>query len=778
MTLMRFQAGTEVSIDGKSYRFVNFIDVREPGHTPSWFLRRLDGHGTELFTVASLRRLYDDGQLKRLYTAADAHAANAEVARRRRTHIPDDLPPGDRKRREVRAEFIERVLAMVGLGGAHARLGPDVDGKSDTLLARALAEVSGQMADELQGIGLWDRRKKESERWQPPIAPPSGKPGDEPPDKPVVLVDQSTYYRWRAKYEPEDKRGLEGEFAARGNRNQLPPIVRTAMHTVMSNAIEQARDKRQIGKVATITMAQIRSKIDDALKPERLRTPELADKLVVPSPPTLHRHWATYPAFDRACATMGLSRARREFRFIRGHEHPEAPYELVEYDETPMPFVFIDEVRGVPLGKATFCAAIDVATHSLGGFTIGFDPFSDMTMMSTLRHAVCLKSYVSQDYGGRIRNEYLPGGMFRCIGIDNSQPAWGHTLKEVARTLDCDLMWLPPRTPWFKPIIENFFGLVTKLLLQELPGFALGRAIDCKDYDPKVNACIGLRQFLFLFHAWVIDIYQVRPQEELGHRSPNDRWRELLANGEPGLLDAADDVDSLFGVVREGVLDHRGVRFMNIRYGGPELEGLRLDQGAKRTILFKINPANLLHVMVYHPGLKDWVRGEAYRRDYADGLSLYVHGLVQAQIKRRGLEENEHTHIIGLADLKALIVESLPQAIELGSRQAIARALGVNSTHLIGGIDQFGRLPPPSGPWTGQTLNPCPDTARDPVPRDETPAPDASPSQAAAPGAFTTLVSDAAAPGASLAPRTVRPRRSFVADDSIAHVRLTEDRRR
>ncbi|MDO9714344.1 hypothetical protein, partial [Paracraurococcus lichenis] len=585
-----------MSINGEPYRLVEFIDRGEPNEPPAWFLRRLNRSETVLFTVAVLRRMFDEGQLKRLYTTADGHAADGEVMRRRHAYVPDDLPPADRRRREVRAEFVKRVQARLGLRGAHARLGPDVDGKPDTLLSRALAEVSREMAADLKGIGLRNRRKPEDA--DKASQPPKGKPGDEEPDEPVHLVDQSTYYRWLQRYDPEDKRGLEGDFAARGNRNQLLPAVKEAMLAAMRDAIEQAKDKRQVGKVATVTMASLRSSINQALAPKRLQSPELREELVPPSAPTLHRHWKTFPAFDRACATMGLSRARREFRFIRGHEHPEAPFELVEYDETHMPFMFVDEVHGVPLGMGNLCSALCVATHSCGGFNISFEPFSDMTMMSTLRHAVSLKSYVAREYGGRIRNEYLPGGMFRCIGIDNSKPAWGKTLKQVARTLDCDRMWLPPRTPWFKPVVEGFFRVLNQLLLQEMPGFTLGRAIDSKDYDPRVSACIGLRQFLFLFHAWICDIYQVRRQEGLGNRSPNECWRELLVNGEPGLLDSADDVASLFGVVRTGTLDHRGVRFCNIRYGSPELQGLRLDRGARQNILFKIDPANLLHVRV------------------------------------------------------------------------------------------------------------------------------------------------------------------------------------
>lgn len=735
MSLMRFVAGLEVLIEKRVHRFIE--DATVDGRR-AWILKRLgDGH-VEAFPVSRLRRLFDEGDLKKHHTEADGTAAQREAARRKRVHVLDDLPKKDADRRKVRGEFIRRVRARVGAGGMHAKAGTDANGKPVTLLERALADVSVEMREHL-------KTKQRPER----------------------VVSQSTYYKWLALApDPEDPRGLEGDFSSRGRRHQLHPVVVEATNAVMLGLITNAQDKRSAGKPATITMGAVKDDIENRLKLERLNAPGLAEELRVPSDPTLYRYWNRFPAYDRMVAKMGPSRARREFRFIRGHEAPEAPFETVEYDETAMPFFFYDEIHRVPLGKAHLCPVLDVATRAVGGFYVGFEPFSDLTMMCALRHAASLKSYVSAEYGDRITNDYLPGGMFRCVALDNSRQAWGGTLKAVAGALDCDRVWLPPRTPWFKPIVEGFFKLLNTLLLRELPGFDLGKGVDRVDYDPARNACIGLRHFLLIFHKWLLDVYHVRSQEGLGDRSPDERWRELLKNGEPGLLDSRDDLDSLFGVVREGTLDHRGVQFETIRYRSDDLANLILAHGVKKRVRFKINPTDLLHAMVWHPRAQGWVPAKAADENYAQGLSLRVHQLVRQHTRRKGRVENASAHLLGLSELRELIADSLPQARSIGANAAIARAMGLGTQNLLGRIDHQGRLGPASGPWEGQRLNPwaepAPKTLPAPPPAG---APAGGPRDADCPAPAAGGGAGRPSPAPS---RAVRPRKIFEADDSLS----------
>ena len=308
MALMRFVAGTEVEIHGHIWRFVDeaTLDGRS-----GWFLKRLSDGVAERFLVSDLKRLFDRGHLKRHYMAVDHTPGQREVERRKRIYVLDDLPEKDRIRRQDREEFMRRVQLRIGLSGMHAKVGTDETGKPITLLKRVLNEVSAEMREVLATKGGFERK-----------------------------IGQATYYRWRnLAPDVEDSRGLEGRFAARGSRNQIHPIVKKIIFFEMNQALVQARDKKGVGKVVTLTMKAVKESIEKALILEKAKAPDLFDDLTIPSNATLHRYWKQFPAFDRAVARSGMARARRDFRFIRGgFDKPAAPFEMVEFDETGLNF--------------------------------------------------------------------------------------------------------------------------------------------------------------------------------------------------------------------------------------------------------------------------------------------------------------------------------------------------------------------------------------------------------------------------------------------------------
>jgi hypothetical protein len=171
-------------------------------------------------------------------------------------------------------------------------------------------------------------------------------------------------------------------------------------------------------------------------------------------------------------------------------------------------------------------------------------------------------------------------------------------------------------------------------------------------------------------------------------------------------LDSADNLDTLFGVLREATLDHRGFRFMNIRYVSDDLQDLRLQHGYNRAIEFKIDPNNLLHALARLPGGIGWVRARAMRESYANGMSVHLHQLVQKHVKKQNLLETGDAHERGLEDLQKLIANSVPAELSIGTRNVVARALGIGTHNLFGTMDHAGHMGRTTGPFAGQPLLP------------------------------------------------------------------------
>lgn len=337
------------------------------------------------------------------------------------------------------------------------------------------------------------------------------------------------------------------------------------------------------------------------------------------------------------------------------------------------------------------------------GFYVGFEPPSDLSMVSALRHACLPKTYVADEYPD-IEGEYLGRGVYRQLTFDNELAAHGNTIQGIADELSFGYQFTPVRTPWFKSRVEAAFKAVNDIFLREMPGFVLGRGLARYDYDPARHGCVGLRHFLYLFHKWLIDVYcqHARP----GEASPAERWAQGTSFWEPELVARSKDLDLLFGVTRTGTLDHRGVVFETLRYYSEDLHRMRLRRGHHQSVKVKIDPSNLGAVHIWEPVDKCWVRAEAVDPGYAKGMSLHRHKLNRKHAVQTYPEAEAENFRRAEIELQEMIAEALPMALSIRSNSLIARALGIGTQHVFNNLDADGRLGPLTGPFEGARLNP------------------------------------------------------------------------
>ena len=662
---LRFVTGREIAIDGQVLRLVDKIRV---GGEEAWLAKRLKDGSAQTHSVAQMEELYVAGRL----VAHDDEGVGtpfqrATRARDRRTPR-DVLRPAARERRDFRRSFLRLVQSRLPPGAAHAKL-PAMDGTAPmTLLQKVLADASRELG-----------RAK-------PVSP-------------------ATYYRWK-ELAPEGSgsRALDGDFSLRGARHEAQGLVKQAALGEMQRLFDEAANRRRTDRPPEVTMAAIRQATRARLDVLRMLHPGLAGKIKDPCHASYHNWIKEIPAVTRAVAQHGQVRTRQMFRFVRGHDRPEAAFDKVEYDETKLPFFFFDEDHAIPLGRATLCWFLDVYSHGVCGFYLGFEPASDLTMTSAMRHCCLPKTYVRHDYPG-IENEWLMRGIPRRVVVDNSKPAWGRTAEALAHELDMDWDFTPVRQPYLKPIVEGMFKILNTDLLREIPGFVLSRDIDAQDYDPAVNGCLGIRHFLYILHKWLLDLYHSRRQAWLGC-SPNERYLEGTRNVEPGLIDRASDLEALFGIVRKGRLDHRGIVYEGIRYRSDELQALRLRDGAVQAVDVKVNPSDLHRVHVLDRRERIWVPATAERPSYAAGMSLHRHALIRKFAANKYNRRDEDILAQAQQDLSQLIRASYKDALSIQASALTARALGVGTQNILGGIDHDGLLQAPTGPFAGKAANP------------------------------------------------------------------------
>lgn len=520
-------------------------------------------------------------------------------------------------------------------------------------------------------------------------------------DKPVSVA---AYYRWRQRAAQGGIAALtDGRDSPKGRRAPGAEIAKQ----VMAEAILSAKQVSKVGVAPSITMNRLEAEVRQRISDENVRKLAIGGngcRLAVPSRSTLHRIWKDFPAEERAVAESGRIAAAHAFRGGHGVVRPEACLDLVEFDETRLPYYFFDEFLGVPLGRAWLSWYIDVYSHAPIGFYVGFEPPGDLGITSALRHACLPKAYVATQYPN-IRGRYAPAGVPRKVTFDNGLSQWGHTIETIGLDLNMTIQFARSRTPWFKSRVEGMFRLLNEKLLQEMPGFVLRRDIDKKDYDPSQQGCIGLRHFLYILHTWLVDVYFQQPQG-MFLQTPAELWDEGTAVWPPDLVPRAHDLDILFGVKRKGRLDHRGVVFENLRYHSPELHALRRRHGESLTVEVKIDPSDLGQVHARIDAAFPWIRATATAAGYASGLSLHRHKLNLQNARERFRDTSMNGLLRADALLRETIAEAFPAAESIRNNQQIARALGIGTQNVFGSLDHDGELGKLRGPFVGMQLNP------------------------------------------------------------------------
>jgi putative transposase len=663
--LVRYKMVTRIWSEGSEY----------------WIIKNTKDNVSEQRSREELDRLSDEHHL-RFDGDKDEDSSEKRRQRRLKAAVPlSDLDLKKQTRIKFRKAVIQAVAERTAPGTKTAKIIKDGKRTGETVLQTVLDELGQTLGKEYFG--------KE------------------------VTIDQSTYYRWLAKYgEYGDHKDLAGGFDDRGNREQLHPITRKILRAEMAAEIEAAKHRNHPGGKARPVMKDIMGRVLIRLKAERLKNPGV--ELPMPVRSTFYTHWNEYSKYLRDLAKYGPTRAKHMHRHSRPRDAPEHCLALVQFDETRLPIFVVDEILGVPLGRPWLAWLIDVFSSAIIGFYLGFEPPSDLVLGSVCRHTVSRKSYVTSQYPGL--GPYPYGGIPHFITFDNELPAHSRTALTNNFNLDIPYDFTPPFTPWAKSEVEEAFNVANTQWLQGMSGFVLDLKdrIDRRDYDPAKNAVMGFRQLFYLLHCWLIEVYHQSPTP--GTRlTPAQRWTAGIAEVEPEFPEASADMDLMFGIVREGKrLDHRGVVYENIRYYSDGLHLLRKLRGHEQKVKVEVNPLDLGKIFVWEPKEEFWIPASARETgygDYAEGLELHCHKLYQRHAERLSGRNNLEALIEARLNLQGMIAQALPDALSIRASSLIARALNIGSHQIFSNLDPNGNLLKLTGPFAGLPLNPYSDIA-------------------------------------------------------------------
>ena len=648
-----FAQGVRFHLDGEACEFITEDTI---DGTACWFVRKRASGKVETRSLERLRADYDRGRLRFDDRTEPGSPEEAKRRERRRSVPVGDLPKGQCKQILFASAVLEAVEQRTVRGMKTARVVVDGRSTGPTVLASMLDELGANLGREHFG----EPRK----------------------------ISVATYYRWVKKLNKNgDRRDLGGEREYSGNRMQMQPEVKRLLTETVASIAQGARFNNKQPNGLPIDRRYIFAQFRKAF--DLLKTVHPGKDLKMPSDKTIYNCINEQDRFLLDCMQGSSETARKSYRRpLVDKKGPEAVLDVVQYDESLLPFFCVDDTHLVPLGRPTVSFLVDVHSTCLVGFHMGFDPSSDLVTLSALRHACSMKSYMSEIFPNLPAWRY--SGMPRSLVYDNSLTGRGKSLADAGALLDFPRSRTATYTPWAKNEVENTFNVANRTMLSMAPGYVLPKTLglDTTAYDPAANAVIGFSTLWYLLHAWALQVHAMSTLP--GSQMTRDQlWTAGTQDRQPDFPNHGEDLDLLFGVVREARLDERGIVFEHLRYYGDHAHRLRMRHGAVTKVRVKLNPMNMQKVYVWDDRERMWFPCYAVDRTYTAGLDLHRHKLYRAHAARMFGEADTVARFRSAeAHMQALIEQALPDGIGTKLGSMLARTMGVNTPSILAGLEQ------------------------------------------------------------------------------------------
>lgn len=326
----------------------------------------------------------------------------------------------------------------------------------------------------------------------------------------------------------------------------------------------------------------------------------------------------------------GRKEAEHQFRLTQNSPRIVRPLQVVEFDETPLDVLLIDE-NGRLRGRAYLTAGICVATGMIVGWHIGWDKPGYATIMQALRMAVSRKDLT----GSGAESDYPVYGVPEMIKVDNGPAYRSTSLVAAAGQLQFELRLVPVGKPNLKGKVERFFREVATDFTSVIPGRTFSNVQQRGDYPSEGYASMTLEQVQRMFTRWVVDIYHNRPNSRAFSQTPLDRWNALSGCG-VRLPPEAVDLTPLLGLIVHRTIQADGITFMGLTYRDPILIGMKKDAAHMgHEWLVKVDPNDISHLLVLDERNRRWVPVRCQQPHLVEGLTLKMWMQVVSSARER-----------------------------------------------------------------------------------------------------------------------------------------------
>lgn len=428
------------------------------------------------------------------------------------------------------------------------------------------------------------------------------------------------------------------------------------------------------------TLAHVCAEVRKAYRKARREDPGAAG-WKTPSDSTIYRRIKEIDSYFLMAMRHTKEKADQHFKQVGPGYRAFQALELVEIDHTVADITLICDKNGYVLGRPTVTFAKDKYTGMIVGVYVGFEPAGLSSLMQCLHNMILPKTYFAQHFPELVDAgvEWPSWGIPSMVLSDNGKEFHASSYKDICGVLSMDIEHHAVGEPWAKGMVERLMGIFNGSGLNWMPGKTFRNIVERAAYDSEGKACITLREFRMLLHAWIV----------LGHNTkmnsrtlqvPEDLWTQEVERNPPHLPPSAAMLDNLLGVMEKKTLTREGLELSGLHYNSQQLNLIFRDarfQALKnKKVTFKIDPSDLGEVAVIHPLTGHVFKVPCTEPDVSVGVSRFQHEQRRKYLTLRAMGYQNKEKLIQARDEISDIAQAMLLRNSTKNRKKLARILG------------------------------------------------------------------------------------------------------
>ncbi len=193
-----------------------------------------------------------------------------------------------------------------------------------------------------------------------------------------------------------------------------------------------------------------------------------------------------------------------------GGDYPLAIYQV---DHTPLDVIVVDDIHRKPIGRPWLTVTIDEYSRMVGGYYLGFDAPSTVSVGMCLAHALVPKDMWLLKHG--IDAEWPIWGRPKKVRWDNGPDFRSDSVREVCKLYGIDVEFRPVKVPRYGGHIERLQGTLLGEL-HDLPGTTFSSVTQRQEYDSEGRAVFTKSELEKQLLKIICNEYHRREHRSLG----------------------------------------------------------------------------------------------------------------------------------------------------------------------------------------------------------------------------------------------------------------------